>query len=62
VLLVPRVALRASGGKTMVRLQGGDAPQPVEIDWCTELTCVVRKGVLEGTTVQVEAPPPRSSS
>jgi HlyD family secretion protein len=62
VLLVPRVALRASSGKTMVRLSGGDAPQPVEIDWCTELTCVVRSGVLEGSTVRVDPPPARSSS
>jgi multidrug efflux pump subunit AcrA (membrane-fusion protein) len=59
VLLVPRTAVRASGGKTLVRLlQGGDeAAQPVDIDWCTELTCVVRGGLLEGTTVRAEPPP-----
>jgi multidrug efflux pump subunit AcrA (membrane-fusion protein) len=62
VLLVPRVALRSSGGKTLVRLSGRENGQPVEIEWCTELTCVVRSGVLEGTTVQVETPPARSSS
>jgi HlyD family secretion protein len=59
VLLVPRVALQSSGGKTLVRLgQGADAPvQAVTIDWCTELACVVRGGLREGTAVHLKAPP-----
>jgi HlyD family secretion protein len=44
VLLVPRMALRRpSAGEAPVA-----APERVEIDWCTELTCVVRSGVSEG--------------
>ncbi len=64
VLLVPRVALKASGGKTLVRLLQGreEAARPVEIEWCTELTCVVRSGLLEGTTVRSEPLAARGSS
>jgi HlyD family secretion protein len=43
VLLVPRVALRPPAGSDEPN------PRPVEIDWCTELTCVVRGGLPEGT-------------
>jgi hypothetical protein len=53
VLLVPRLALHTSGGKTRVRLDRQEV-KPVEIDWCTELTCVVRSGVAEGATLHTE--------
>jgi HlyD family secretion protein len=64
VLLVPRVALHSEGGKTFVRLGGGgvEAVHGVETEWCTELTCVVRSGVLEGTTLRPQPGAPRGSS
>jgi HlyD family secretion protein len=54
-LLVPRVALRAVPGKAEVRTSGGQA-QTVEVEWCTELACVVRGGVLEGTKLLAQGP------
>ncbi len=64
VLLVPRVALRASGGKTHVRLGAGGQGdvQAVEIDWCTATTCVVRTGVREGMTLQPGVPAAKERS
>jgi multidrug efflux pump subunit AcrA (membrane-fusion protein) len=54
-LLVPRVAVRAVPGKAEVRTSGGQA-QTVDIEWCTELVCVVRGGVLEGTRLVAQGP------
>jgi multidrug efflux pump subunit AcrA (membrane-fusion protein) len=63
-LLLPRVALQSRDGKTLVRLgEGAAAPvQAVEIDWCTELSCVVRAGLREGTAVHLTAPLARGPS
>jgi multidrug efflux pump subunit AcrA (membrane-fusion protein) len=47
-LLVPRVAVRALPGKAEVRTSGGQV-QTVDVEWCTEMHCVVRGGVLAGT-------------
>jgi HlyD family secretion protein len=63
VLLVPRMALQNSGGKTLVRVaKGAAAPVPVEIDWCNELSCVVRGGLREGTAVHLDGPLARGPS
>jgi multidrug efflux pump subunit AcrA (membrane-fusion protein) len=61
VLIVPRAGVRTAEGKSRVRLAGG-ADQPIELEWCTELACVVRAGVLEGTTVLAQAPVAKESS
>ena len=50
-LIVPRVAVHRVSGKTELRLTGGKA-MPIEIDWCTEMACVLRAEratVTEGT-------------
>lgn len=47
-LLVPRAALRAFSGKTQVQRESGGLVD-VEIDWCSELQCVARSGLVEGT-------------
>ena len=53
-LLVPRVAVRPATvpGKTEVHLTGGRR-ETVELQWCTELMCVVQGGVLEGAALAV---------
>jgi HlyD family secretion protein len=58
VLLVPRLALRSSGNRFLVRLQSGreETSQPVQIDWCTEVACVLRSGLVEGTALRPEPP------
>jgi HlyD family secretion protein len=60
-LLVPRVAVRAVPGKAEVRTSGGQA-QTVDVEWCTELACVVRGGVLEGTKLVTQGPAERGPS
>jgi HlyD family secretion protein len=51
VLIVPRVALKGRfPGKAEV-LTGGQLT-PVDVEWCTELSCVLRGGVLEGALLQ----------
>lgn len=47
-LLIPRVALRSFPGKTQAQREAGGLVD-VEIDWCGELQCVVRSGVVAGT-------------
>jgi multidrug efflux pump subunit AcrA (membrane-fusion protein) len=52
VLIVPRVALRGRfPGKAEVTLTGGQVT-PVEVQWCTELSCVLGGGVLEGALLE----------
>ena len=52
-LLIPRVAVKVFPGKTELRLTDGKSQRalPVDVDWCTELACVVRGEVREGNTV-----------
>ena len=48
VLIVPRIAVHGSfPGKAQVKLTSGQMT-PVDVEWCTELSCVLRGGVLEG--------------
>ncbi len=61
VLIVPRVALKDVRGKSEVRLLGGRR-EAVEVDWCTELQCVLRSGVLEGTALLAQEPPGKEAS
>jgi HlyD family secretion protein len=60
-LIVPRAAVRSYPGKTEVTLTGGKK-QTLDIEWCTELACVARGGVLEGTALLAQGEPPRGSS
>jgi hypothetical protein len=46
-LLIPRAAVTSWPGKVNVRLAGG-AQESVEVEWCSEIACVVRGGLLEG--------------
>jgi multidrug efflux pump subunit AcrA (membrane-fusion protein) len=60
-LVVPRAALHTAGGKSHVRLARGEE-QPIQIEWCTELACVVKGGVLEGTELAAQPAPGKGSS
>jgi multidrug efflux pump subunit AcrA (membrane-fusion protein) len=60
-LLVPRVAVRSYPGKTEVRLNGGGV-QAVEVEWCTELACVLRAGVPEGALLLARGDDDREAS
>jgi multidrug efflux pump subunit AcrA (membrane-fusion protein) len=56
VLIVPRIALHGRfPGKAEVQLTGGQLT-PVDVEWCTELACVLRGGVLEGALLQSHGP------
>jgi HlyD family secretion protein len=50
-LLIPRAALPGQAGKIQVNLTGG-GERTVEIDWCNELTCVVRGQLPVGTRLR----------
>ena len=64
-LIVPRVAVQKRAGKAEIELSGGKV-QPIEIDWCTELSCVLRAGgrgeIREGTSLIARAPSERGAS
>lgn len=55
-LIVPRLAVHSwpAPGKAQVRLPSGEL-QTVEVDFCAELECAVRGGLLEGGAVKVPA-------
>lgn len=62
-LLVPRAALRGwpAPNRAQVRLPGG-AVQTIEVDFCAELDCVVRSGLLEGGAVMLPAASEKGAS
>jgi HlyD family secretion protein len=49
-LLVPRAAVTTWPGKARVRLASG-RDENVDIEWCNEMACVARGGLLEGTVL-----------
>jgi multidrug resistance efflux pump len=53
-LLIPRAAVTSWPGKVKVRLLAG-REETIEVDWCTESSCVVRSGLIEGSTVLAAA-------
>ena len=59
--IVPRAAVHSFPGKSKVVLTGGQT-QLLEIDWCTDLACVARGGVLEGTGLLAEGDTGKGSS
>jgi HlyD family secretion protein len=61
VLIVPRVAVHGTRGKTEVQLLGG-RKETVEVEWCTELSCVLRGGVLEGAALLAHTPTGKEAS
>jgi multidrug efflux pump subunit AcrA (membrane-fusion protein) len=53
-LIIPRVAVKGAPGKAQLRLADGKI-QEVQVDWCTELACVVRGEVREGSSLLAAA-------
>jgi multidrug resistance efflux pump len=53
-LLVPRAVVSTWPGKARVRLASG-RDEAVDIEWCNDMACVVRGGLLEGTTLSAAA-------
>jgi multidrug resistance efflux pump len=53
-LLVPRALVSTWPGKARVRLASG-RDETVEVEWCNDMACVVRGGLLEGTTLSAAA-------
>src|SRR6185295_5589749 len=53
-LLVPRAVVNTWPGKVRVRLASG-RDETVEVDWCNDMACVVRGGLLEGTALSAAA-------
>jgi HlyD family secretion protein len=53
-LLVPRALVSTWPGKVRVHLASG-RDETVDVDWCNDMACVVRGGLLEGTTLSSTA-------
>jgi multidrug efflux pump subunit AcrA (membrane-fusion protein) len=60
-LLIPRAAVTSWPGKAKVRLAAG-REESIEIEWCSESACVVKSGLLEGSSVLAVAAAPGGRS
>jgi len=60
-LLVPRAAVASWPGKVRVLLASG-RDENVELEWCNEMACVARGGLLEGTVLSAAPNTAGSSS